>query len=284
MATRFLIPAVCLVAAFAGDVRAQSDMPLVMIGKTTPPIKDVVQKTIQQANKTGISLASITVEGNPPTISQPAVMFEQFPVAPHVEYFRTIMKSLGKLRGPVTYLLFIDNAQDIDWIGSLEIPDNIRLAVSFKSLEGPRIVDFYNAARLKYRPAALTIDYTQALKMALAQISNGGLYGDNYVTKKWSSGKAYVGLFDDVVRSNAKQDAATQRLIQQTLRDTGVVQMTADLAKNGIEVLPQVDMQSSSDVHAVTLKIARSECVGDWVWDGFVQNRMEFQAFGVTRR
>ena len=209
---------------------------------------------------------------------QAVLLVDRFPTVPMEERTLKVLQELGDSGVTTTYLLFIDNAPDVDWIGALPLPDNIRLAVSIKSIDAGELAHYYREVNIKYDQSAATIDYVSSVQMAMGQLAGAQATSLPYRLRKWESGKAYLGLFDDVVYSNADTEHK-DALISSFLSNSNNVPPSWDQS-TGVVVAPTYGTSEPTDIDAVLVALNEDECEGDYEWDGFIVNEMAFQAFG----
>lgn len=214
-----------------------------------------------------------------PSDDQPLVLVEQFANAPAQIHLQQILNDLGQRDGNATYLLFVDDSAEVDWVGSLSLPKNVRMSVSIKSVDAGELRYFYEKAGLSYDSEQVSIQYGRALSMAAAQIGASHKEDSRYQLSSWTSQKAYLGLFDDIVHSNASSEASAQ-LVDYFVKGTQLPNWNADI---GVKVPPTQSSTEPTDIYAILHALAANGCKGSWKWDGFIDNGMAFQSVGQTR-
>ena len=210
----------------------------------------------------------------------PIVLVEQFPTIPTHDRLATAIETLRDRQSNSTYLMFIDMATSIDEIRELHLPDNVRLAFSIRSVDAGEIDYFYEQAGLEYASTDVSIQYSSAIGMAIAQLAGADVGNGKYHLKDWEPKKAYVGIFDDIVYSHASPQKST-KLITEFSSCFADGFPTLD-PSTGVSISPAPNSTSTSDVDAIICALIASNCGGSWKWDGMSDSKIEFQAFGQS--
>ena len=213
-----------------------------------------------------------------PEPDQPVLLVEQFPSVPPNERLQELVRILGGHGARTTYLLFLEQDEDIARLGNLTLPENMRLAVSIRSVAARELAHYYREVDVQYDQSAASIDYLSAVGMAMAQLAGDSVSPSPYRLSEWTPGKAYLGLFDDVVNSNAEAQAKAALIRNFYSASSNPTLNWTETT--GVVVAPEFWSTGPTDIDAVLAGLHRDNCGGDYPWDGLIHNGIAFQAFG----
>ena len=220
---------------------------------------------------------------NPDRATSPVVYVEHFRDTPSVDHLLVRMHELGMLDTSATYLLFVDTAEDLNWLRTVKTPDNVKLSVSVRSMAASDLQGFFDTIDVDYDSSQARIDYRLAVKMAIAQLDKGTLYENDFITREWTSGKSYAGIFDEIVEPNAQGTQAStmlsvQKFIQDRRREFPGIENV-----NGI-ILQNLDEGHVGVRSALAWDVLRKECKTSYPWTKVTENGLDFQSFGIVSR
>lgn len=259
-----------------GNATAQYKPPIIVLGQKSVEVEKIVSSISKNSSIGRMEPRELI----PDTMNSPVVYIEHFQAVPEKELLAKRIRHLDNLKTSATYLLFVDTVDDLDWVSSVETPDNLKLAVSVRSMAGPDIKEFFKSIGVEYDPSRARIDYRLAIQMAIAQLDNGSLYGDTFQTKEWTSGKSYAGIFDEIVEPNAEKNQMTTRLVREFI----------DKYKTKITTTTSADMPILSNLtddqmlvrRVLALDVLRNGCKTSYPWDRVSENGLDFQSFLTT--
>ena len=213
------------------------------------------------------------------------ILVEYIPSPPSNSYLRQAIEALSTHAGKSTYILFVQEASDANWLRDVIVPENTRLIFSVLSMLGTEIQYFYEQAELEYNPAQTTIDYIEAVEMAVEQLRQSNERASinsgtkEYFLTDWKSETAFVGVFDGVVRTNADH-TNRQTIVNHFFPEIDEAQRKwpADVA-----VMPVASFEEMTDVDAISYALVKADCAGPVPWGGLEELGVAFQALGRRR-
>jgi len=212
----------------------------------------------------------------------PTVILQTIDGLPSESDFQSTLDAIDQIGAPVTYILFVDGTDDIDWVSSFNYPNNMRLALSLRPLDEISVAEIYEANGIDYDPANLSYNYSNAAFLALQQLAPPEGRFEGVTVETWSPGRAAMFLDSGVIQSGADPSSAAE--VTRIIRE-GPSLDTIDLSS-----LPGVSNPDfefgviDDDMDAVRAATLLGECSGPVPWDGYIENDLSFMAFGGFSR
>lgn len=210
------------------------------------------------------------------------LLIERFDEAPEPERIQLALDRLANSGSQSSYLIFVDQGQNVDWLRDVLVPDSVRLSVSVKGMEALDIAAFLEDGGIPFDPADIRIKYKTATRMALSQLADAR-EGGHAELVAWEGGeKTYLGVFDGIISKRARSD-------DEAAYYAGFLDDEFELpdqwnAENGVEVVPTFGSVDSDFGIALVKAIAKSNCSGQFKWDGMDEIGVLYQSYGFAGR
>ena len=251
---------------FSDETRVHDDvMPL--ISKQVPVI----------SRPSGVSAVAQSVT----SMDGPMVVLQTMYDTPSTEELQQAFDAIGDASGNVTYVLFVEESEDVNWVSVLDLPDNLRFAVSVRTLDQVSVAAAYEAYGISYDASNLQYDYGQAVYLALQQLTQSDVAATELAIEPWASGAATMFLDSGIIQSGAPESEAAA-LIEGVMGEPSLYEIDQRILE-GITNRQITFSSIQNDMDAVRAATLLANCTKTRPWDGFIENDMAFMAFGRNR-
>ena len=211
----------------------------------------------------------------------PMVVLQTMYDTPSTEDLQQVFDAIGDASGNVTYVLFVDESEDVNWVSELDLPDNLRFAVSVRTIDQVSVAAAYADYGISYDVSNLQYDYGKAAYLALQQLTQSDAAAAELAIEPWMPGAATMFLDSGIIQSGAPESEAAV-IIEGVMGEPSLYEI--DLRSLEGITNPQITFSSiQNDMDAVRAATLLSACSGPVPWDGYIDNRMSFMAFGRDR-
>ena len=211
----------------------------------------------------------------------PMVVLQTLYDTPSTEDLQQAFDAIGNASANVTYVLFVDQSEDVNWVSRLRLPENLRFAVSVRTIDQVSVTAAYENYHISYDASNLYYDYRKAAYLALQQLSQFDADAEQLAIEPWTS-RAATMFFDSGIIQSGAPEAAAAAMTEAVMGEPSLYkidQRTLEGITN-----PQIGFSSiQNDMDAVRAATLLAGCEGEEPWDGYVDNPMSFLAFGRDR-
>ncbi|MFL4468964.1 hypothetical protein ACERZ8_03425 [Tateyamaria armeniaca] len=199
---------------------------------------------------------------------------------PDLQSMNEALNSLAEQGQPTTFMVFVNQADDYDWTSELNQPDNVKLAIAVRSQDQIAVADVYSSIGSSYDGSRVGYDYSQAVRMAVEQLSAIGQSESGVSTiKPWAADRSDMFFDGYVLYSGAPtEDAAELMSHFDANHSFSEVDWTQANGVHGGDVLLE---STSGDMPIIWAETVLGECSGSQRWDGMIENEISFQSFGT---
>lgn len=211
----------------------------------------------------------------------PTVVLQTMNVAPPTEDLQQAFDAIGKVSANVTYVLFVDESEDVNWVSRLNLPDNLRFAVSVRTFDQVSVAAAYQDYSISYDASNLHYDYRKAAYLALQQLTQSDADAEELAIEPWTSRAATMFFDSGIILSGAPESEAAA--LTEAVKGHPSIHEIDQRRLEGI-TNPQIGFSSiQNDMDAVRAATLLAGCTGSEPWDQFIDNDMPFMAFGRER-
>ncbi len=211
----------------------------------------------------------------------PMVVLQTMSDTPSTNELQRAFDAIGRTQANVTYVLFVDKSENVNWVSNLDLPENLRFAVSVRTIDQISVAAAYENYKISYNDSNLKYDYEKAAYLALQQLTQSDAIDKELAVEPWVSGAATMFLDSGIIQSGAPSSVA-KALIEAVTRESTLNELDQRKLK-GI-TNPKITFSSiQNDMDAVRAATLLANCVGPVPWDAYVKNNMSFMAFGRDR-
>ncbi|MDE0520708.1 MAG: hypothetical protein OXH79_01990 [Boseongicola sp.] len=189
------------------------------------------------------------------------------------------LQSLGELTERATYMLFLETADDHNWVSDIDIPDNVKLTLAVREFDQQTVAQAYDDFDIAYDGSALRYRIADAAQAAIAQMSEELGKDAPFALKAWSSGISALTVFDPLAVSSGADPQQRADFILRALGQDDIKQASPP-AENGVAVWAQLDDQVTNDMLVISHVVAATQCTKDRKWNSMVNAGISFQSFG----
>ena len=211
----------------------------------------------------------------------PMVVIQTIYDAPSTEDLQQAFDAIGEASDNVTYILFVDESEDVNWVSELNLPDNLRFAVSVRNMDQASVTTAYAAYGISYDASHLKYDYGKAAYLALQQLTQSDGGAEELAIEPWTSRAATMFFDSGIIQSGAPESEAAA-LTEAVMRELSI----HEIDQRGLEGITNPQIRFSliqNDMDAVRAATLLAGCTGEEPWDRFIDNNMSFMAFGQAR-
>ena len=277
----FLTVTLAMIALSPAAALAQESPSLLVFSDDTKVHDDVMPLISQQLpviSRTG-DVSAVTQEIA--SIDGPMVVLQTMYHAPSTNDLQPAFDAIGGAPGNVTYVLFVDESEDVNWVSNLDLPENLRFAVSVRTIDQISVAAAYATYGISYNGSNLQYDYGKTAYLALQQLTQSDATVAELAIEPWASGAATMFLDSGIIQSGAPASEA-EALVDAVTGEPSLYQIDSR-SLEGI-TNPQITFSSiKDDMDAVRAATLLGDCEGSEPWDGYIDNRMSFMAFGRDR-
>ena len=270
--------AVVFVLGFSNAVQAEPS--LIVATDDNGLLKELPQQLLQS----GLELSDLDTTSSTAVVEALADASGEVVVLhkienPDTDVLAESLRVLGQLGDRATYIVFIDQADDFDWVSDLSIPDNVKLATSVRSQDQLAVTEVYDALDVSYDGTGVRYDYAAAVELAFEQINVASGRIDQAALQEWETGVSTMFFDPGIMSSGASSDAAGA--FMSTVQETyGGDEVPWDTAF-GVTSPPAAGFVLTSEWGGVMAGTVLTECVGSERWDGMIGQGIKFQSFGT---
>lgn len=211
----------------------------------------------------------------------PMVVLQTTYDVPSTADLQQAFDAIGDASSNVTYVLFVDESEDMNWVSELDLPDNLRFAVSVRTMDQESVAAAYAAYKINYDASNLEYDYHKAAYLALQQLSQSDAGATDLAIEPWTSRAATMFFDGGIIQSGAHESDAAA--LTEAIKGEPSIHEIDQRDFEGI-TNPQIKFSSiQNDMDAVRAATLLAKCTGIEVWDKFIENNISFLAFGQAR-
>lgn len=200
---------------------------------------------------------------------------------PSIEDLQQAFDAIGDASSNVTYVLFVDESDDVNWVSELHLPDNLRFALSVRTMDQRSVAAAYAAYGIKYDASDLKYDYSKAAYLALQQLGQSDTGAADLAIEPWTSRAATMFFDGGIIQSGAHQSEAAALI--EAIRGEPSIHEIDQRQLEGV-TNPNIRFGSiQDDMDAVRAATLLANCTGINEWDRFTENNISFLAFGKAR-
>ncbi len=274
----FLTATLAMIALSPAATLAQEGPSLLVFSDNARVHGHVMSLTNQHVRVIFRHSAVFAVTQEVSSLDGPMVVLQTLSDTPSTEDLQEAFDAIGGASGNVTYILFVDESEDVNWVSELDLPDNLRFAVSVRTMDQAAVAAAYVDYDINYHASNLQYDYRKAAYLALQQLTQSGAAAAELTIEPWATGAATMFLDSGIIQSGAPESDAAA-LLDAVVGEPSLHEI--DLRRLEGITNPQITFSSiQNDMDAVRAATLLTECEGSAPWDGYIDNDMSFLAFG----
>lgn len=192
--------------------------------------------------------------------------------APNLIDLGEVLSALEYSARPATYMVFLEESQDVSWLNNLYIPKNVKLGLAIRNLDTAEVRNVYEELGVPYDGNGVVYRPEVALARALDEMSASGMEFVEHAGKVTTLGLFDTGFVDSGASSNQSESLKASYSPQS-------FEMPEDwMSTRGLQYLPTSDGTITTDMDVIVNFLIANDCDSS-EWYDRIQEEIAFQSF-----